>query len=278
MPYEKELQTALEAARRAGRVIMKLYESFTAIADAPIDISTQADRDAQEAILRHLHAAFPDDALCAEETTPTLAAVPDRSGGRVWIVDPIDGTRGFAKKIGEFSVMIALAEDGVPAVGVVYEPARGRMTYAVRGGGCWRLDSDAADPSPCRVGTTADPAAATLTQSHSKTGMPSWPTEALRPARVVETYSAGIKLALVARGEADVYVNTYPEFHDWDTCAGHLLVSEAGGRATGLKGEELVYGRPGAWQRHGLVAANPALLDAALKLLALKDPSVPGRP
>ena len=106
-----------------------------------------------------------------------------------------------------------------------------------------------------------------MVQSHTKAGKASWPVEALRPARVIETYSAGVKLARVARGEADVYVNTYAEFHDWDIAAGHILVEEAGGRATGLGGEPLRYGEPGAWQRHGLIAANPALLARCLPLL-----------
>jgi 3'-phosphoadenosine 5'-phosphosulfate (PAPS) 3'-phosphatase len=91
--------------------------------------------------------------------------------------------------------------------------------------------------------------------------------EVLKPAKVIETYSAGVKLARVARGEADVYVNTYSEFHDWDIAAGHLLVEEAGGQATGLKGETLRYGEAGAWQRHGLIAANPELLTRCVSLL-----------
>jgi 3'(2'), 5'-bisphosphate nucleotidase len=86
-------------------------------------------------------------------------------------------------------------------------------------------------------------------------------------ARVAETYSAGVKLARVARGEADLYVNSYTSFHDWDVCAGDLLVSEAGGTVTGLGGEALRYGLPGAWQRHGLLATNGLLHEAALKRL-----------
>ena len=92
--------------------------------------------------------------------------------------------------------------------------------------------------------------------------------ELLQPAKVIETYSAGVKLALVARGEADVYANTYEAFHDWDICAGHILVTEAGGRVTGTAGQELRYGLPGAWQRHGLLATNGHLHDAALAVIA----------
>jgi 3'-phosphoadenosine 5'-phosphosulfate (PAPS) 3'-phosphatase len=137
----------------------------------------------------------------------------------------------------------------------------------VRGGGCWRRDGEA-EAVACRVSSTRDLAAATLVQSRSRNpGVPTGPVAALKPARVRETYSAGIKLALVARGEADLYVNTYAAFHDWDICAGHILVEEAGGTATGLGGQELCYGAPGAWQRHGLLATNGLLQQQALARL-----------
>src|SRR5262245_13869132 len=103
--FAKELQAALEAARKAGERILRDYESFVPIPNAPASISTETDRQSQEIILQHIHALFPDDALCAEEATPTLQNAK-RTGPRVWIVDPIDGTRGFAMKNGEFSVMI----------------------------------------------------------------------------------------------------------------------------------------------------------------------------
>jgi 3'(2'), 5'-bisphosphate nucleotidase len=267
MAYDAELQAALDAARRAGRLILEAYAAFQPIPDARADISTDADRQAQELILTHLHGLFPADALCAEEATPTLAAAPT-AGPRRWIVDPIDGTRGFAKKNGEFAVMIAFLEAERVAVGVVLEPARGRLTWAVRGGGCWKADGDG-DPQRARVSATAALAAAALTQSHSKSpGQSSRPVQALRPSKVIETYSAGLKLALVARGDADLYVNSYPAFHDWDVCAGQVLVEEAGGRVTGLKGEAIRYGSEGAWQRHGLLASNGALHEAALAELA----------
>src|ERR1022692_810687 len=100
--YERELATALEAADAAGRYLREAYARFTAIPDAPADISTEADRRSQEIVLQAIRAAYPADALCAEETTATLQGVA-HTGGRLWIVDPIDGTRGFARKNGEFS-------------------------------------------------------------------------------------------------------------------------------------------------------------------------------
>jgi 3'(2'), 5'-bisphosphate nucleotidase len=260
------LEAALEAADRAGRAVLEQYARFEVIPDAPANISTAADREAQEIILGHLHQVFPSDALCAEEATETLAGAACQ-GPRLWIVDPIDGTRGFARKNGEFSLMIAFVEQGQMGVGVVLEPVRDRLTYAVHGGGCWRRDGSGPVLS-CRVSRTATLAEATLAQSRPRhPGQVTRPVKVLQPAHVIETYSAGIKLTLVARGEADVYVNTYDAFHDWDICAGHILVAEAGGRVTNLAGQEIHYGVLGAWQREGLLASNGLLHEAALATL-----------
>ena len=267
MHYQAELHAALDAAQRAGQKLAELYEHFRAIPNAPADISTEADRQSQEIILTLLREMFPGDAFCAEEQTPSLAGVP-QVGPRLWIVDPIDGTRGFARKNGEFSVMIGFVEHGRPVVGVVLEPAKERVTYAVVGGGCWRRDGTE-EAVRCHVTTTADLSAATLTQSHSRDpNKRSRETAALNPARIIETYSAGIKLAQVARGEADIYLNTYENFHDWDIAAGHILVAEAGGTVTGLKGQTLRYGEEGAWQRYGLLGTNGKIHAAAVAALA----------
>jgi 3'(2'), 5'-bisphosphate nucleotidase len=262
------LEAALEAAEAAGPVVLDHYARFQAIADAPASITTDADRQAQEVILVRLRRSFPADALCAEESTATLANAPHQ-GPRLWVVDPIDGTRGFARKNGEFSIMIAFVEQGRIGMGLVLEPARGRLTYAALGGGCWRRDQAGA-AQRCHVNATTDLSAATLTQSRAKkTPSTGRRLKALSPARVLETYSAGIKLALVARGEADLYVNTYRAFHDWDICAGHILVEEAGGKVTGLGGQVLEYGSSGNWQRHGVLATNGHIHAAAL--VALKE-------
>jgi 3'(2'), 5'-bisphosphate nucleotidase len=268
IPCQNELTVALETVFQAGKRVMEEYARFEVIRNAPADISTDADRLSQRVILAHLHAVFPDDALCAEETTDLLSHVP-QVGPRLWIVDPIDGTRGFARKNDEFSIMIALVEETQIVVGVVFEPAKGRLTYATRGSGCWKRDGSATQPEPCLVTSVAELTMATLVQSHSRNpDKPSSLVRAIQPARILETYSAGIKLAMVARGEADIYLNTYSAFHDWDICAGHILVSEAGGKVTGLGEQELRYGLPGAWQRHGVLASNGRLHDSALQAVA----------
>ncbi len=261
----KEVAAALDAAELASDLIRREYRTFAAVPDAPASISTHVDRASQELILEFLHARFPADALCGEESTPGLAKVAQR-GRRVWVIDPIDGTRGFAKKTGQFSVMIGLLLDGEPVVGVVAEPAQERTTYAWAGGGCWYKVGEGTSVG-CHV-SRRGVKDAVLTQSWSKPGQPSRPVRALAPAEVLETYSGGVKLAQVARGEADVYANVYETFFDWDICAGHVLVTEAGGRVTDLAGGPVAYAAERFAQTRGLLATNGVFHDAAVRLLA----------
>ena len=251
MPFDREYAVAVAAAREAGVFAAAEYQTFVPVPDAPASISTHVDHGCQEIILKRLRQEFPDDGLVGEENTPTLAGAAGTSG-RTWVVDPIDGTRGFAMKNGEFSIMIGLTIGDRPVVGVVLEPTLGRLTAAAQGHGCWASVGDG-EPVRCRVTAVGDPSAGVLVQSHSKPGKPPKPVvAAIRPARVLETYSAGIKLALVARGEADYYVNDYRGFHDWDICAGHVLVEEAGGTVSQFSGGPIQYGRADAAQRgHG---------------------------
>lgn len=265
--YEPELKAALEASAKATALILDQYARFCKVPDAPADIHTEADRQSQEIILGYLRQQFPKDAYCAEEISDSGEAVAGR-GARQWVIDPIDGSRGFARKNGEFTVMIAFVDQGNVAVGVIQEPARQRLTWAVTGQGCWRRDGAATEPSRCQVSSVSDPAQAGLVQSRSRdAGVPSGQVEALKPARVVEVYSAGLKMTLVARGEVEYYVNRYLAFHDWDICAGHVIVTEAGGQVSGLRGETIQYGTEGAWQKSGLLASNGRLHAPALERL-----------
>ena len=265
MDLSKELAEALAAADMAGRYVLDEYRAFVPIPDAPAEISTHVDREAQEIILRHLRAAFPADGMRAEEQTPS-AKVESANAARVWVVDPIDGTRGFARKNGEFSVMIGFTVNSRAILGVVLEPVANRVTYAAAGLGCW-VRTGTGEPVRCRVSSQRNLASSILVQSHTKPGAKPKPVvAAVEPGHVVETYSAGIKLAMVARGEVDSYVNDYANFHDWDACAGHVLVEEAGGTVTLFNGEPITY--KGPVTRRGLLATNGFLHDECVTRLS----------
>jgi 3'(2'), 5'-bisphosphate nucleotidase len=267
-PYEAELAAALEAARLAADFCRREYASFVPIPNAPVTISTHVDHGAQEIILTHLRAAFPAYGVVAEEKTPA-AENPPTGDAHCWVVDPIDGSRGFAMKNGEFSVMIGLTRGDRVVLGVVSEPVADRVTFAIDGQGCFVQRGDLA-PERCRVTATAELSDSVLTQSHSKPGAPpKGVVVTLTPGRVHETYSAGVKLALVARGEADLYVNDYLNFHDWDICAGDILVTEAGGAVSLFSGDRVTYGGRGAKQRRGMVATNGVLQAEVVRRLSV---------
>lgn len=264
---DSELQVCLSAIRSAGDEIMKRYASFERIADAPADISTDADRASQRLIFERLHEAFPNDCLRGEESTPDAPQGQGSANGRLWIVDPIDGTRGFARKNDEFSVMIGLVEGGRVVLGAVYEPAIDRLTHARKGSGCFVEQSGRI--TECRV--TSKPRLAdsimSISRSQKEAGRRRL-LESFGARDAVETYSAGIKLAQVARGETDVYVGDYLTLKDWDVCAGHILVEEAGGAVTDVDGGVITYDGTGRSLRgRGILASNGRIHDACLDVL-----------
>jgi len=260
----RELQEALLAAQNAALFVMREYAEFVPIPNAPATISTHVDRGSQEIILQHLHAAFPQDGLIAEEITPTVELAP-KNPSRIWIVDPIDGTRGFAMKNGEFCVMLGLCINGESVLGVVLEPITNRVTYATRGGGCWTI-VNGGEPVRCEVNAQSNLDNLTLVISRPSGGKVSRAVRTLEPKQTIETYSAGIKLAMVARGIGDAYLNSYSGFHDWDLCPGHILVEEAGGRVSLYDGRPILYAcqQP---NRTGMIASNGRIHDAALAKL-----------
>lgn len=259
-----ELAAALAIAAEASEELRRRYDDFVAIPHAPVSISTEADVVTQELILQDLHARFPADGLVAEERTATLQESP-RDARRAWVVDPIDGTRGFARKAGQFSVMIGLIEDGEAILGVVGEPLAHRLTWAVRGGGCWTSVGEA---TPQRCAVSPVPALAEGTLARSIESGRSQLEERLGAPRVLRTYSAGLKLALVARGEAELYP-TRGTFHDWDIVAGEILVTEAGGTVSKANGSRFSYGHAGALQTGGILASNGLVHGEALA--AMRD-------
>ena len=150
-------------------------------------------------------------------------------------------------------------------MGVVYEPARARLTWAARGSGCFREDAGAAQrtvvsPAERLEGTT-------LVMSRGSQERHARQVALFASAGAKFTYSAGIKLAMVARGEVDLYLGDYLGYSDWDLCAGDILVEEAGGRVTDRDGHLIPYAAPAGRSARGCLATNGLLHDAALSAL-----------
>ena len=251
--YERELEVALEAARAAGAILARHYAGdrrhWEKSEDNPV---TRADLESDRAIAARLRAAFPEDALLSEES----AADPGRTRKRrVWIVDPMDGTKEFIAAIPEFGASIALVEDGEPVVGVIHNPAAGVTVWARRGGGAFR------DGRPVRVSKVSRLEDAVVIASRTEISRSQfapydgWFKE-LRPVG-----SIAWKLACIASGEGDLNVSVAPK-NEWDVCAGDLLVREAGGVYVAFDGSRRTYNQPRTLIEAGMAAGPPALVEA----------------
>jgi myo-inositol-1(or 4)-monophosphatase len=216
---------------------------------------TKADLEANACIRALVAEAFPGDGWLSEETADSSERLTHR---RVWVVDPLDGTKEFIQHIPEFCVCIALVEAGRPIVAVQYNPAADRLYEAVRGGGT-RVNGAAA-----RVSATAKVADAVVLASRSEDKRGEWDPFKGR-MRVTLTGSVAFKLAELATGAGDATFTLTPK-NEWDICAGTLLVEEAGGRVTDLAGAPLVFNQPKTL-RPGMIASNGVLHAGLLAVI-----------
>lgn len=232
--------------RDAGRVIMDIYATDFDVTkkgdDSPV---TQADQKAEAVILAGLAKIAPDIPVVAEEAV-AAGHIPDVSD-RFFLVDPLDGTKEFISRNGEFTVNIALVEHGKPVMGLVFAPAvggaKGRLFAGAVGVGAWLEDSDGKRAISCRA-VPADGLTVVASRSHGdETALDAF----LNGRKVASRTNAGssLKLCLVAAGEADLYPRLGRTM-EWDIAAGDAVLRAAGGRVTVVAdGTDLRYGKPG---------------------------------
>jgi 3'(2'),5'-bisphosphate nucleotidase len=249
---QHELDVAIGLAKQAGAAIMDYYRTGLAVehkaGDEPV---TAADQAADDLIRAGLSAAFPDDGLLSEESEDDLSRLEKEW---VWIVDPLDGTKDFVAETGDFVVQIALAVGGYPALGVIYQPTTGLLYHAVRQQGAFRVWNGRSER--LHVSTTAQPDRMCLIASHSNySPFIEKARRALGIESVMRRGSVGLKVGLLARGACDLYLATTVA-KEWDLCAPHALLLEAGGTLTNLCGEHLIYNKPGLAECRGLIASN----------------------
>jgi 3'(2'), 5'-bisphosphate nucleotidase len=248
----RELDVALHLAHEAGDAILAHYQTGLPVdRKAGNEPVTAADHAADRIISEGIRAAFPDDGILTEESDDDRSRLEKE---RVWIVDPLDGTTEFITETGEFAVQIALAIRGQPALGVVYQPAKGRLFRAVRGGGAFQVCDG--QTTRLAVSSESDPARMCLVASRSHySDLIEAARQALGIAAVNQVGSVGLKVGMVARAECDLYLATTIS-KEWDLCAPHAVLLEAGGVLTTLCGEPLVYNKSDVTECNGLIASN----------------------
>jgi len=266
-------------ASEAGKVIMAIYSPCLKV-DAKADGSpvSAADSAAERVIIDSLKSVIPEVPVVAEESfdAKTNGSAPER----FILVDPLDGTREFITGSHEFTVNIALVENGKPVVGCVYAPALNQMYLA--GAGAWRAEVKPGDALP-----QLDAMQKLATESYPPDGLRAMAsrshldpeTEALLKRLQVGTWkSAGssLKFCMIAQGDGDIYPRLAPTM-EWDTAAGHAVLTAAGGCVIGRDGTPFRYGKAGfrndgfvAWGREPIIL-NADVLTAELETDELHD-------
>jgi 3'(2'), 5'-bisphosphate nucleotidase len=262
-----EVEILCQIARDAGRLILATYaRDFQVDYKGPGDPVTEADRAANTLICARLQAEFPDAAIVAEESLEE-AYRDYRAAARVFFVDPLDGTREFVAKNGEFVVMIGLLVEHEVTLGVVYAPTIDTLWYGAPGLGAHRVDADGTERA-IQVGSVAQPTAAKITVSRShRSEALNLALQRIAPRAVVPTGSAGLKGAHVAEARADAYLALGPAGKKWDACAMEALVKAAGGVVSDARGQPVDYRSAELGLVHGVLATNPQLQHALLAQL-----------
>jgi len=264
--YDAELEVARQAARDAAAVILRHYAAGGIAVEIKADDSpvTAADRDANAAIVSRIAAAFPGDAILSEELPDSDARL---DAERVWIIDPLDGTRDFVARTGDFCVHIGLAVDQEAVVGVVFQPTADSLAWAVTGGGAFEehggqtraLKASALSaPGQIRIGVSRLNLDDGLSRCLAAAGMSD------RAVRL----GASVKHISLARGELDAVLNLSPSEQEWDTCAPEVIMREAGCTVTNGDGQPFRYNQPDLFRPRGSAASNGHCHKLVLRVMA----------
>ncbi len=261
-----EVLLEIEAlVRQAGDIVRRYH-------DLPDDIEykgandpvTAADKAVNDFLVDALTKAFPTDGILAEESKDDLHRLQQE---RIWCIDPLDGTKEFIARNGEFSIMVGLAVGGVATMGVVYQPILDIMYSGIRDQGSWFTTSAGRDA--LYVSEIDNPAAMRLVVSRSHRNPI---TDGIKTSLGITqeriSGSVGLKCGLIARSESDLYLHPAPGHKEWDLCAPEAILVGAGGKMTDSWGRPLRYNKEDVHNHGGLVASNGHAHQRIITLIA----------
>jgi 3'(2'), 5'-bisphosphate nucleotidase len=237
------LPQVVALARAAGRAVMQVYSEVSPAVEYKRDNSplTQADMASHHILVEGLAGLTPEFPVLSEESRE-IPFEQRSSWHFYWLVDPLDGTREFLRRNGEFTINIALMKENRPILGVVYAPAIDKLYSACRGGGAWVAHGQGS--AAIRSAKAVDGSTrVVVSRSHAsgEENLDGFPE--LAEARATIVMGSSLKFCLVAEGSADFYPRTGPTM-EWDTAAGQCIVEQAGGTVTDLEGNPMVYNKP----------------------------------
>jgi 3'(2'), 5'-bisphosphate nucleotidase len=251
MNHDALLDLAMTLAAQAGEAILRVRSrGFATSQKADETPVTEADHAAEALITAGLRAATPDIPVVAEEEV--AAGLITAPGPRFWLVDPLDGTREFAKGRDDFAVCVGLVENGRAVLGAVGAPVAGTVYGGIVGTGAWKRDASATTPIAARA---APPTGIVVVASRHHSDDPRLtPFLAGRTVAEIIHMGSALKFCRVAEGTADLYPR-FGRTMEWDTAAAHAMLEAAGGTLRRLEGSELRYGKPG-WENPGFVCTG----------------------
>lgn len=256
------LNTAVQAIREAGRAVLTVYRSDFSVSEKDDETPvTEADVQSND-ILRDALAHL-DVPILSEESADNLQRIKHE---HTWIIDPIDGTQDFIDKTDEFSIMVGLAQHGKPLLGIVYLPAMDKLYWAMKGHGSFMIHNGKEQRLIVTKIRQLQDATLVASRSHFDDRSKSF-QETNRMREVKKVGSNGIKMGLISQGDADVFMSFTDKLGEWDACASHIIVEEAGGKVTGLQGQEIQYNKKIPRLTDGLVVTNGLLHDKTLSQL-----------
>tara|TARA_Y100000591_G_scaffold109881_1_gene93436 strand:+ start:778 stop:1557 length:780 start_codon:yes stop_codon:yes gene_type:complete len=252
-----DLKLAISASISAGDIIMKYYQHDYEIKEKgyhnPV---TTADNEADSFLKSELTNARPNYGWLSEETVDS----EDRLGKeRVWIVDPLDGTKEFIEGVPQFVVSVALVEDGLPIIGVLHNPVTKETFHASKGNGTYF--DDAIHNCSVKESTTD----MVIFNSRSETRKGLWEKYKQHFKKLKPIGSVAYKMGLTAIGKADIFATLRPK-NEWDICAGTCLINEAGGKVINLNGEKITFNNRKTLIEPGLIAGYNLSVEKTYKI------------
>jgi len=274
--FSREMQIARTVALEAAALVASFKgRDLDVQQKAGGEPVSQADLESSALLVERLHESFPDDAILSEELPDDGSRLHNP---RVWMIDPIDGTRDFLRGEPGYVVMVGFCFEGRPAVGAVVQPATGGLWWGATGAGAWKQTPDG-QRHPLAVSAVAEPHAIRLVSSKSHR---SEYYQRLRSSLgITDDFavgSVGIKVSLVAEGSRDLYVYPGSQTKIWDSCAPEAILIAAGGKITDSDGALLNYTESRLQNPRGVVASNGLVHQHALDAVARLRSEVTAKP
>jgi myo-inositol-1(or 4)-monophosphatase len=257
--FNEELIAGKVAARNAGKILMKHFSA----SDKKVKYKslnnpvTIADHEADQYLSEFIGGEFPNDGWLSEETVDTKERLEK---SRVWIVDPLDGTKEFIEGISHFSISIALVEDGCPVIGIVYNPYTEEMFYAEKDKGAYFNGSNV------NISIKEKLSDSSIVVSRSEYRKKLWDEYKEDFSAIKPIGSVAYKLGLVGANQYDIFSTVAPK-NEWDICAGDCIIREAGGVFKTINDKNIIYNQKKTLVTDPIIATNSTLFNRVSDLL-----------